>query len=64
MAVVTRRFERKGKGVTYLQGWGQRAAGALSVAAIAAAAVHFLHRLGVGATAKWDLIGWIIGYSG
>ena len=62
MVVVTRRFERKGKAVTYLQGWGQRVAGGLSVIAIAAAAVHFLNRMGVSAAAGWDPIGWLIGY--
>lgn len=64
MALVTQRFERKGKSVTYLQGWGQRLAGGLSVLAVAAAAVHFFHRLGVVGAARWDFIGWLIGFQG
>jgi hypothetical protein len=64
MAVAAQRFERKGKGVTYLQGWGQRVVGTLSVVGIAAAAIHFLHRIGIAGVRRWDVIGWILGFEG
>ena len=62
MAVATQKFERKGKGTTYLHGWYQRIAGAASVLLIVLAGLHFVHRLGVEWAGGWDLIGLVIGF--